>query len=384
MSKAMRIPEIDAVGLARELEAGADLQILDVRAPERLAAGRIDLGPASNFKNLPGSVVLALPSPAMTGLDPARPVVCVCGHGNSSLTIASYLCAQGFDALSLQGGMAAWGRALVPRELPPPPGFRRLLQFDRIGKGALGYLLISAGEALAIDPPLDFTPFETAARDSGAAITGVADTHVHADYISGAASLAAGWGAPYYLHPADNVNPFDSTPGRLETTPLGEGQEIKVGEASLRVVHTPGHTEGSVSLLAGDSAAFTGDFVFVDSLGRPDLVGRCAEWTPVLYASAQRALAQWPDHLVVYPAHYGSEGERNADHSIGLGFGEVKARNSSLRIQSLPEFSAWVESHRRPAPESYRVIKLVNAGLIEADEMQVEQLDAGRNECALK
>lgn len=355
-----------------------------MRAPERLASGRVDLGPEQNFKNLPGSVVMSLPSPALTGLDPARPVVCVCGHGNSSLTVASYLSAHGFEALSLRGGMAAWGRALVPRELSPPPGFGRLVQFDRVGKGALGYLLISGGDAIAIDPPLDYAPFEAAARESGAVIAAVADTHVHADYISGASSMAAGWGAPYYLHPADNVNPFEGAPGRLEITPLAEGLQIAVGATSLRVMHTPGHTEGSVCLLAGDNAAFTGDFVFIDSLGRPDLVGRCAEWTPVLYASVQRALAEWPDGLMVYPAHYGGEGERNAGRSIGLSFGAVKARNSSLMIPDLAAFTGWVEAHIRPAPEGYRLIKLVNAGLIEADELQIEVLDAGRNECALK
>ena len=181
---------------------------------------------------------------------------------------------------------------MIERPLAPPPALDRLVQFDRVGKGALAYLLVSDGEALVVDPPRDIAPFLEAARASGARLIAVADTHVHADYISGAPALARESGATYWLHPADSSYAYDGTPGRLEFSPLEDGGTLRVGRATLDVRHTPGHTLGSVSLLLGQSHAFTGDFVFVESLGRPDLGDRAADWAPVLWGIARACEAR--------------------------------------------------------------------------------------------
>ncbi len=378
------IPEISAAALAAELESGAALQLLDVRAPERLASGRIEPGAAQSFTNLPNSRLFGLDDPANIGLQRGQAVVTVCGHGHSSQQAAAFLLQRGYQVRSLRGGMAAWMRALLPRELPAPQGFTRLLQFDRVGKGALGYLLISGDSALVIDPPRDLEAYESAAEAAGARIVAVADTHVHADYISGAPALAAKLGVPYFLHPADNCYPYDGRAGRLAISPLSGGQEISVGAGTVRALHTPGHTEGSMSFIAGEEACFSGDFIFVDSIGRPDLAGRSEEWTPLLYVSLQRALSQWPDSLAVYPAHYAGEGERNSDRSIGASLGELRGRNSALSPGSAASFAQWVRTHLPTPPEAYRIIKGVNVGLIAASPEEIDVLEAGRNECAVR
>ncbi|MEP0813463.1 MAG: MBL fold metallo-hydrolase [bacterium] len=374
--------EIAPAELAARIEGGAALQVLDVRAPERLAAGKVDVAPPARFVNVRGSQVVEMDDPSAAGLDRSLPVVTVCGRGHDSMRVAMHLCECGFDAVSLSGGMAAWNHVLVAREIAPPDGFDRLLQFDRIAKGSLAYLLISGGEALAIDIPREFGEIEKAAGESGARIIAVADTHVHADYISGAPALAAKLGIPYYLHPADNAYPYDGTPGKLDIAPLSDGFEIKVGNGIVRAIHTPGHTEGSTCFVAGDGA-FTGDFMFIASIGRPDLAGKTRDWSEDLLASIDRAKREWPEGLRVLPAHYGSESERNEDRTIWRTFGEIKSGNAHLSVSDPDAFFEWVESRISNPPEAYRQIKGINAGLFKVSEMEADILEGGKNECAL-
>jgi glyoxylase-like metal-dependent hydrolase (beta-lactamase superfamily II) len=189
--------------------------------------------------------------------------------------------------------MAGWMQLAMQRDLPPPSSLDHLVQFDRVGKGALGYLLVSDGAAFIIDPPRDPSAYLAAAAEASAKVVGVADTHCHADYLSGGPALAAALEVPYYLHPADSSYPYDGTPGRLSIRELTDGSEIALGRASVRASHTPGHTEGSVTFLVDDEAAFTGDFIFVASIGRPDLAGKTAEWTEQLWASLATRIARW-------------------------------------------------------------------------------------------
>ena len=376
-------PEISAGELAATIEHSAPMQILDIRAPHRVAAGRIDIGPQSRFHNIAGSRLTSLRSPDQVGLDPDVPVAVVCGNGNDSRMAALFLSRFGYEAKSLAGGMAAWMLMTLPRELPAPPSLDRLVQFDRIGKGALGYLLVSDGAALVIDPPRDLRPYLELAEHAGAEIVGVADTHCHADYLSGGPGLAHDLGVPYYLHPADAVYPYDGTPGRVAYQPIEDGGTIQVGRAAVRVSHTPGHTEGSVTFLLDGQAAFTGDFIFVASIGRPDLAGKTEDWTVLLWHSLARARESWPQETLIYPAHYATEDERNPDRSVGRPLGELLRNNEALAMGDLQSFAAWVRGKVGSFPDAYRKIKAVNVGLVQVDGLQAEQLEVGRNECAL-
>jgi len=178
------------------------------------------------------------------------------------------------------------------------------------------------------------------------------------------------------------VYPYDGTPAKIEFTPVSEGTAIPVGSGEIRVSHTPGHTEGSVTYRAGD-VALTGDFIFVHSVGRPDLGGKAEAWTGTLWNSLERARAEWGGDVRVYPAHYASEKEREADRSIGCMFADVLKRNEPLRIKDRAAFVAWVGSKVGKVPDAYRKIKAVNLGLLEVWEMEAQELEGGRNECAL-
>jgi len=376
-------PEISAEELIAAVEAGEEIHILDVRAPERLQAGRIDIVPEDWFSNIKGSELLQHEDLNDAGLDQDIPLVVVCGLGNDSRRIARHFAEAGYRANSLRGGMAAWMRTIVARELAAPPELDHFLQLDRIGKGALGYLLVSDGEAMIVDPPRHTAPYVDRITQLGAKLVAVADTHAHADYISGGPALAASFGVPYYLHPKDAIYPYDGTQGPVEHTAVYNGTMIPVGRAEVEVLHTPGHTEGSVTYRVGSHFALTGDFLFVHSVGRPDLGGKTEEWTGILWQSLENARHEWPPQLEIYPAHYGSPLERRPDHVVGSSMAELMEINEAMRIDDPQAFLAWVKGRAGSFPEAYRRIKGINVGLVKVDEVEAEQLEAGKNQCAL-
>jgi glyoxylase-like metal-dependent hydrolase (beta-lactamase superfamily II) len=369
--------------LVRRIEALEEVHVLDVRAPFRLENGRIDIVPVERFHNVRGSELLQLADPVHSGLPREAPVAVVCGHGNDSRVVAEYLNARGFQSASLAGGMVAWMGLTVPRELEPPPDCDHFIQFDRIGKGALSYVIVSEGEALVVDPPRHTKALREVIRGYGATVVGVAETHVHADYISGGPGLAYDLDVPYYLHAGDAVYPYDGTPGNIDFDAVEDGGSIKVGRTRVGIIHTPGHTEGSVCYRLGDSAVLTGDFVFVNSVGRPDLAGKTEEWTQNLWRSLERARADWPSTIRVYPAHYSSASERNSDRSVGRTFEELRYSNFSLELGNQKSFTEWVLSKTGSFPDAYRRIKGINVGLETPGETELDELEAGRNQCAL-
>ncbi len=377
------VPETSPAELARLLESGAPLQIMDTRSRERVAEGRIDLVPPDRFHNVPGSILAACATLPVTGLDPSLPVVTVCGHGKDSRVIAGHLNRMGARASSLSGGMAAWTNLLLPRPLDPPQSVDVLIQFDRLGKGCLGYLLISDGEAVIVDPPFDPEAYLEALDSVGARLVGVMDTHVHADYVSGSPALSRQMGVPYYLHPADAMYPYDGRPGRVEFHPVLDGDRLGFGRAALRVVHTPGHTEGSVTYIVEERLALTGDFLFVASVGRPDLGRKGREWAGQLWESIHRARREWSPGWAVYPAHYTAPSERRMGSAVGASFQELLAEHPFLQLE---DREAFLDRILRPGPvfpDAYRRIKALNLGLAQPDAEEVELLEAGRSECAL-
>jgi hydroxyacylglutathione hydrolase len=169
--------------------------------------------------------------------------------------------------------------------------------------GCLSYLIGcgQAGQAAVVDPARDrVDEYVALARRKGLTITDILDTHIHADHISGNQALAEKTGARILLHPAAEA--------AFPTAPIEDAQEIRLGNVSLRVLHTPGHTPESVSLLVTDRArgdepwfVLTGDTLFVGDVGRPDFGGEHA--AACLYQSLTQRLLCLPDSVEVYPAH---------------------------------------------------------------------------------
>jgi len=377
------LPQIPPQELAERLDRGEALQVLDVRAPDKVERGHIVLGSELDFHAHPNSKLFALPDLGALNLDTARPIAVVCGHGNSSKQATALLRERGYEAYSVIGGMAAWETVYVARALSPTPSLSHVVQLDRVGKGALSYVLVSDGDAVVVDPGRHLERYDVLLKELGATPAAVVDTHIHADYVSGARAAAARWQVPYFLHPDDAVSPYDQTPGKLTYQALSDGDTIAFGRATLRAAHVPGHTLGSVALMADDGLALTGDFLFVKSVGRPDLAGQTESWANLLWHSLERARQSWPGDLQVLPAHYASESERRADRAIAARFDVISATNAAAAIQDQRQFLQWVKDHTTNFPDAYRTIKEANLGLVSLTEPDIDVLESGPNQCAV-
>ena len=179
-------------------------------------------------------------------------------------------------------------------------GAVEVVQVRRRGKGCLSYLVGSGGGSLRRRPLGRGRPLPGRGREGGWRITRVFDTHLHADHVSGARALAVTAGASLHLNPADAYE--------FDFEPLGDGDRFELGGAVLfevTAVSTPGHTRGSTVYDVGGRAVLTGDTLFVDGVGRPDLAERAEEFARELHRSLHAQVLTRPDDTLVLPGHYG-------------------------------------------------------------------------------
>jgi len=240
-----------------------------------------------------------------------------------------------------------------------------------------------AKEAVIIDPidDLGAEAYVLEAADLGLSIVGVFETHVHADYISCARELAEMNDVPHYLHESatDLV--------KYSFTPFPDGHAFEVGGVRITTIHTPGHTPEHTSFLVTDSArsdepwcVLTGDALFVGDVGRPDLllgdqaldVMDEATRAETLYRSVTERLFTLPDHVEVYPCHYGGStcGGVNMSGKATSTIAFEKRFNLAMRQETPEAFAAFVKETAKPFPDDYERIKSYNLGLISKHEIR--------------
>jgi glyoxylase-like metal-dependent hydrolase (beta-lactamase superfamily II)/rhodanese-related sulfurtransferase len=213
-----------------------------------------------------------------------------------------------------------------------------------------------------VDPKRDVQDYLTIAREEGMQITHVFNTHLHADHVSGDQELRLATGAEIYIH--------ESAPVEYKHQALKEGDTFDLGAAKIEVIHTPGHTPNSVSLLVTDKARsvepqmlLTGDLLFVGDIGRPDLPGAeiMDEQVENLYQSLYVKLADYPDHLEVFPAHgEGSLCGRGMSAKKSSTLGYERRANPMLRFSSFEAFKKDVMSAFPMRPKSFAHIIQTN------------------------
>jgi Zn-dependent hydrolases, including glyoxylases len=259
----------------------------------------------------------------------------------------------------------------------------------RPARGDVSFIVVSDGAAAVIDPLRHTAPYLEAIAAHGARLTHIFDTHVHADHISGGPALNHATGAPYYVHPYDAIHPIDMLPATISYTALDDGQAFRIGSVEVRMIWYPGHTLGQVNILAiapdGSRYLFTGDGIFLRSFGRPDLGGKGEAWTPLLYESMTRRL---PPHLdeatLILPAHFSTLDEADEAGRVAAPWGVVRRTNTSLsHMESEREFRSFVLGNLPEFPPQYVEIKRVNIGLRTPSEAEAEELELGKNVCAL-
>lgn len=365
--------QIEAETLREWLDAQQPVTVLDIRTDDDRAQWAI---PGSVHLNAYEALRAGEPGALADALFPLdRPVVTVCNGGRVSETAADVLTARGFDARSLAGGMKAWSLAWNAAEVPLSDPSFRVIQVRRTGKGCLSYIAGSAGEAAVIDPSVSPDVYLEFAKRYGWSIRYVLETHVHADHLSRARELARRTGAVLLLPPQRRVS--------FAFIAIADGETVRLGNASIMALHTPGHTSESTCYVLNETAVFTGDTLFVNGVGRPDLGAdpdAARHRARGLFASLTR-LGNLRPEIVVLPAHT-SEPTAFDGRAVAARLGEV---TSWLRewLASESAFIERVTSNLPPTPPNFaRIVELNEAG--EFPTGDPTDLEAGANRCAVK
>ena len=251
--------------------------------------------------------------------------------------------------------------------------------FEAEGLAQLSYLVGDevAGLAAVIDPRRDIGEYLDRAAERGVRIVAAIDTHIHADFVSGAAALRRAVGAKVHGGPVGYRFAIDA---------LADGAEVPLGKLTLTAIHTPGHTPEHICLVArggrGAEAAwgvFTGDTLFAGEVGRPDLLGEGTEdaLARQLFHTLHEKLLPLGDELIVYPGHGkgspcgGAIGDRTTT-TIGY----ERKHNPRLAIRDEDAFVKDLLSSQTPAPRYYARMKVVNAAdPADAPSAPVQPLD---------
>jgi hydroxyacylglutathione hydrolase len=215
------------------------------------------------------------------------------------------------------------------------------------------------GDCVVVDPLEDIDPYLQASRETGMRIASVIDTHVHADHLSGGRALAEAVGASYLVHESVAVG----------GTALREGETLTVGNVSIRILHTPGHTPEHVCLVVTDRTrgpepwfVLTGHTLMVGDMGRTELATSAEEGARALFASAAR-LRALPDHVEVWPGAFaGSVCGRRLSGKATTTIGFERRFNQAFRTDDATAFVGLMLADIPPRPPQADEIRATNLG----------------------
>lgn len=311
---------------------------------------------------------------------PKEDVLVVCAKEGSSIMVAEMLDEAGIkNVYYLEGGMKVWSEYLMPVKIGDLKDGGSIYQFNRIGKGCLSYLVESDGEAAIIDSARTIEAYEDFAKENNLEIKHMIDTHLHADHISGGRHLAEKINATYWLPPKDAEEVTFSYEA------LEEGKDITIGNTKIEIqpLYTPGHTIGSTSMIVDGQYLLSGDILFVDSIGRPDLAGKAEDWVSDLRDSLYNKYKNLSKDLVVLPAHFGKISELDEKGAVSAPLGELFEKNEGLNIASDDKFRKTVTENLPPQPNAYQEIRHTNMGKIHPSNDEQREMEIGPNRCAI-
>ncbi|MBT2624156.1 MBL fold metallo-hydrolase [Bacillus sp. ISL-32] len=232
------------------------------------------------------------------------------------------------------------------------------------------------GEAIVIDPGRNLKPYLQVAKEEGLNITAAAETHIHADFVSGARELGVTHQAKLYLSDEGDADWKYQYVDELKHQLVKGGDRFSIGNLTFEVMHTPGHTRESISFLLTDRGGnadrpigiFTGDFVFVGDIGRPDLLekatgikGTSESGAREMFKSLMRFKQLLPDYLQVWPAHGAGSACGKALEAIPTStVGYEKLFNWAMAYTDEEEFVKALLDGQPEPPKYFAVMKRVN------------------------
>nr|WP_246943708.1 MBL fold metallo-hydrolase [Bacillus pinisoli] len=375
----MTVKAMNAKEVTKKIFNKEDLFILDVRNESDFQDWKIE-GENFNHFNIPYFELLDGVEEILDKLPTDKEILVVCAKEGSSIMVAEMIAEHGLNVSYLVGGMKAWSEHLEPVKVGDLQGGGEIYQFVRIGKGCLSYMVVSNGEAAIIDATRMTDVYLDFANHVDAKITHVFDTHLHADHISGGRTIAEKTGASYWLPPKD------ATEVTFEYNALEGGNVVTIGNTAIDIhaLYSPGHTIGSTSFVVDEKFLLSGDILFIDSIGRPDLAGMAEDWVADLRESLYFRYRELSEDLVVLPAHFMIIDELNEDGSVSEKLGTLFAKNHGLNIEDENEFRRMVTENLPPQPNAYQEIRETNMGKINPDEEKQREMEIGPNRCAVR
>ena len=368
-----------AADVARKVIDNKELFILDVRNADAFEDWKIE-GHKFEYLNIPYFDLLDGVEEILDQIPTDKDVLVVCAKEGSSIMIAEMLSDAGREVAYLAGGMKSWSMYLEPIKVGDLANGGELYQFVRLGKGCLSYMTISEGEAALIDAVRFTEVFTNFAQEKGVEIKHVFDTHLHADHISGGRHIAAETGATYYLPPKDAEEVV------FDYTALTDGLTVQLGSTKIDVgaLYSPGHTIGSTSFVIDEKYLLTGDILFIDSVGRPDLAGLAEDWVADLRETLYSRYRSLAEDLIVLPAHFMIIEELNENGTVAKRLGDLFAENHGLNVEDEEVFRSMVTDNLPPQPNAYQEIRHVNMGKITPSNEEQTEMEIGPNRCAVR
>ncbi|MGX1373329.1 glyoxylase-like metal-dependent hydrolase (beta-lactamase superfamily II) [Priestia megaterium] len=375
----MTVHALTAKEVTQKIFNKEPLFILDVRNESDFSDWKIE-GHYFDHLNVPYFDLLDGVEDILEKIPSDKEVLVVCAKEGSSVMVSEMLSESGLTVSYLKGGMKAWSEHLEPVKVGDLKDGGEMYQFVRIGKGCLSYMVVSNGEAAIIDATRMTDIFIDFADEIGAKITHVFDTHLHADHISGGRMIAEKTNATYWLPPKDAEEVV------FDYQPLEEGNDVVIGHTTISIqpLYSPGHTIGSTSFIVDNQYLLSGDILFIDSIGRPDLAGMAEDWVGDLRETLYKRYKALSDELIVLPAHFMIIDELNDNGSVAEKLGTLFAKNHGLNIEDETEFRHAVTDNLPPQPNAYQEIRETNMGKVKPDEEKQREMEIGPNRCAIR
>lgn len=352
--------------LWNSLKNNEEICLLDVREPMEF----------SEFK-IPGAINIPLSDlfsqNPLEKIPKNKKIVTICSHGNRSMVATFALAQKGMESTSLEGGMSKWNQVLNAN-IAVRQDDLVIIQVEKVGKGCLSHIVGSKGEAIVIDPTYPPSKYLEFVEKEGLKIKKVIDTHQHADHVSAANQLAKLANADLYFSAREEYN--------IEHKKAKDGDLISIGNKKIRVMHTPGHTAGSMTYVIDEMYAFVGDTLFVESVGRPDLRDQAEEFANDLHETLHNKLLNLPQNCKIFPTHHG-ESVLPTENGVFYATPEISRKLSLLDLNK-EEFVKKVVKMSVPRPMNYSMVIKVNKGTIPIMEEQVPDLEMGPNRCSIQ
>ena len=373
------VESITSDELKEHIDSGEDIFILDTRSEGDFDEWHIG-GENVEIVNYPYFQLLdEIPEDLLVDLPGNQKITVLCAKGGSSEMVAEFLEEERYDVNHLQRGVKGWARMYESQELDVDTE-TTITQYQRPSSGCLAYLLVDGDEAAVIDPLRAFVDeYIQEAQALGAEITYAIDTHVNADHISGVRTLAAESGAEIVLPApaAERGIEYEQT-----YTTVVDHDELPLGNTTIEVIHTPGHTSGMTSYRIGD-VLFTGDGLFTESVARPDLEDENAvrEAARTLYDTLHETILPLPAETVIAPAHFSDSATPAEDGTYTARLGDLETSMDALTIDR-EEFVEFILSDIPPRPANYEDIIETNLGQKMTDDEEAFELELGPNNCA--